>query len=104
MPITFHSEHSPDVLMLESVALELIKAMGHGGSVPGALAPVDLPAALANLERTVSAAAARAGGKAAADEADVEREPQVPLAHRAGPLLAMLRTAQSEGDHVMWER
>lgn len=104
MPITFRSKHSPDVLMLENVALEMIKSLGHGGSVPGALAPLDIPAALARLEQTV-AAAVRAGGTATTARDDDERsEPAVPLAHRAGPLLAMLRTALRGGDHVMWDR
>lgn len=101
--IVFRSKHSPDVIMLERVALEMIKGMGHGGSVPGALAPIDLPAALARLEQTVAAAAPTGGTPATDQDDDERREPAIPLAHRAGPLLAMLRTALREGDHVLWE-
>jgi hypothetical protein len=55
MPITFKSKHSPSIVMLEAVALELIRIMGHSGGVPGALAAEDIPAALERLERVVDA-------------------------------------------------
>ena len=68
MPITFKSKHSPDILMLENVARELIRMMGHSGTLPGSWAPEDLPAALATLE------AALAGGAAKPLDADRRRD------------------------------
>ena len=104
MPITFKSKYSPDVLMLETVARELIRLMGHSGSLPGSLAAEDIPAALARLE------AALAGGPTRALQADHpkvsdddNREPAISAAHRAGPLIKMLQTAARENEHVIWD-
>ncbi len=102
MPVTFRTRHHADVLMLEANARELIEAMGYRGGVPGALAPGDVAAALAALEAAVSAAPAKATADAEGDAE--ERPPAVPLAHRALPLLALLRAALRDGEHVLWER
>jgi Domain of unknown function (DUF1840) len=105
MPITFKSKYSPDILMLESVAKELIRLMGHSGSLPGSLAAEDIPAALARLE------AAIAGGATQALQADRPKaqdddhhEPAISAAHRAGPLIKMLQIAAREAEHVIWDR
>ncbi|MCC6707275.1 MAG: DUF1840 domain-containing protein [Gammaproteobacteria bacterium] len=105
MPITFKSKYSPDVLMLEAVARELIHLMGHSGSVPGSLAAEDIPAALANLERAIGEGPGRAlDADRRRDEDEDRRDKPVSVAHRAGPLLAMLKTALKEREHVLWER
>ena len=106
MPITFKSKYSPDILMLEAVARELIRLMGHSGSVPGSLAAEDIAAALAHLEAAISEGPTRAlaaDSKSRPADEDDKREAPVSVAHRAGPLLAMLKTAQKEGQHVLWE-
>lgn len=104
MPITFKSKYSPDILMLETVARELIRLMGHSGSVPGSLAAVDIGAALAHLEAAVSDGPARAlDADRPAQDDDPQHEPRISVAHRAGPLLAMLKTALKEREHVIWE-
>lgn len=102
MPITFKSKHSPNILMLDSVAHELIRKMGHSGSVPGSLAADDVAGALEKLNAALARAAAAAGGDVPGDD---EREdgPAVSLAHRALPLIAMLEKAQAEGDYVIWD-
>jgi hypothetical protein len=105
MPITFKSKHSPDILMLETVALELIKLMGHSGTVPGALATQDIPEALAHLKRAVASAPDRA---LEADRDDgkegEEREPPVSVAQRATPLIETLEAAIINDDYVIWDR
>lgn len=103
MPITFRSKHSPNILMLDSVALELIKKMGHSGSVPGSLAADDVAAALDKLNAALARAAAATGADAPDDD---EREdgPAVSLAHRALPLVEMLEKARAAGDYVIWDR
>lgn len=105
MPITFKSKYSPDVLMLEAVARELIRLMGHSGSVPGSLAAEDIAPALARLEAAVGENPARAleADSRAKDGDDDKPDTRVSVAHRAGPLLAMLRTALKEKEHVLWE-
>lgn len=111
MPIRFKSRHAPDILMLDAVARELIRLMGHSGSVPGAFAPADLPAALANLragiarlEQATLAAERRSEVSADEEERDRDDRNRVSAAHRAAPLLAMLETAIAQGDHVMWDQ
>lgn len=105
MPITFKSKHSPNILMLETVALELIKMMGHSGTVPGALATQDIPAALAHLKRAVASAPDRAleADRDDAQESE-EREPSVSMAQRAMPLREMLEAAIKNDDYVIWDR
>lgn len=106
MPITFKSKHSPNVVMLEKVALELLRLMGHSGTVPGSLMPRDIPPALARLEQAVHGAPDRPldADRDSHDEDDGEREPEISLSQRALPLLEMLRTALAEDDHVIWDR
>lgn len=103
MPITFKSKHSPNILMLDTVAQELIRKMGHSGSVPGSLAADDVAAALDNLNAALARAAAASGNETAADD---ERDdgPKVSLAQRALPLVGMLEKALAEGDYVIWDR
>ena len=105
MPITFRSKHSPDILMLEAAGLELITLMGHGGSVPGALAARDIPAALQRLKRAVGEDPARPLVTDRRDSANAaSREFVIGIAHRALPLIQMLETAIKESDHVIWDR
>jgi len=87
-------------------ALALLRAMGHTGTVPGAILAVDLPEALARLERALEAS----GNSDPTPQADVddddeaEREPVVTLRKRALPLQDMLRTAIANDSNLMWER
>jgi hypothetical protein len=105
MPITFKSKQSPDILMLETAALELIKLMGHSGAVPGSLAADDVSAALQRLEQAVHKAPNRA---LEADnrrvQNDEEESVQVSVAQRALPLLEMLKAALQAQDYVIWDR
>jgi hypothetical protein len=89
-------------------AVALLRAMGHSGTVPGAILAADLPAALQQLRRTLDAQATAAppapppsGNE---DEDEQEREPPVSLRMRAVPLLDMLETAIARDSDLMWER
>ncbi len=106
MPITFKSKHSPDILMLENVARELIRMMGHSGTLPGSWAPEDLSEALAKLEATLAGGAAQplAADRRRDDDEDHDRGRGVSAAHRALPLIEMLRRAQRDGDYVSWDK
>ena len=91
-------------------ALALLRAMGHSGTVPGAILAADLPAALAGLRRLLATQAATAPVAAppddpgAADDADEEREPPVTLRMRAVPFVDLLETAIAQESDLMWER
>ena len=54
MPIRFKSRHSPDIVMLETAGRELIRMMGHSGTVPGALGADAVSSALQRLEKAVA--------------------------------------------------
>ena len=91
--------------MLEAVALELIKLMGHSGTVSGALATEDIPVALERLEQATTATPDRPLEADRRDsEDDEDREPSVSMAHRALPLIEMLNSAMKEKDYVIWDR
>jgi hypothetical protein len=105
MPIIFKSKHSPNVMMLETVARELIHLMGHSGTVPGALAAEDIPAALERLEQAARATPDRPlEADRDGSESDDDREPAISMAHRALPLIEMLKSAVKEDDYVIWDR
>lgn len=88
-------------------AVALLRAMGHSGTVPGAILAADLPAALARLRKALEsqtqAAPAVPETEADADEQE-DREPPVTLAMRAVPLIDMIETAIARGSDLMWER
>jgi len=89
-------------------AVTLLRAMGHSGTVPGAILAADLPAALARLRRALETQAdAPSPEPGAAVEADPERDdapPPVTLRMRAVPLIDMIETAIARGSDLMWER
>jgi hypothetical protein len=89
-------------------AVMLLKAMGHSGTVPGAILAADLPAALANLRKVLDEQppVTTPPPQQADDDEDEEqeREPPVTLRMRALPLIDMIETAIARGSDLMWER
>jgi hypothetical protein len=90
-------------------AVTLLKAMGHSGTVPGAILAADLPDALAQLRRTLEQLAAAAPPpppvRTEEDEDEDEKsEPAVSLRMRAVPLIDMIETAVARNSDLMWER
>jgi hypothetical protein len=88
-------------------AIALLRAMGHTGTVPGAILAADLPDALARLERVIEIAGDSNPTPApprADDEDERDREPVITLRKRALPLIDMLRTAIARDSDLMWER
>ncbi len=89
-------------------AIALLRAMGHTGTVPGAILAADLPDALARLERTIEVMGdsnpTPAPPSDLDDEDEQEREPVITLRKRALPLIDMLRTAIARDSDLMWER
>jgi len=100
MLVTFHTKAYADITMFGDVAVKLLQLMGLSGTVPSALMPEDIPAALeklrAALQRQVEAALSPGGG------GDEERP--VSLSHRATPLIALLEAAQAADAEVMWDK
>ena len=98
--VTFSCNAAPDITMFGDVAVQLLKLMGHSGTVPGALLAADVPAALARL-KSGTAAAGPPPIQADNEEPD---EPPVSLATRAYPLIGLLEAAAREEADVMWEQ
>jgi hypothetical protein len=88
-------------VMFGDVAVELLKMMGHSGTVPSALLAADIPAALARLKPAV----AQAPEPAPPPEADGRpAEPRVSVRQRAFPLIDLLERAARARADVLWDK
>ncbi len=97
MLVTFHSKDHYPIQMLGQPALELIHLMGITAKVPGAIAADDVPQAYWQLQEALSALAG------AAVTVDEEGQPEVTLAQRAVPLVAMLKAAIKTQHPIYWD-
>jgi hypothetical protein len=89
------------VTMFGDVAVPLLKLMGHSGTVPSAILPEDIPAAVARLKDAVAAGpddTSSADGK----DGDSKEELPVSLKQRAFPLIELLERAARRDCEVMW--
>jgi hypothetical protein len=87
--------------MFGDVAIRLLKMMGHSGTVPSALLAQDVPAALERLQAAVEKDRQSPEPEQPAEEED--DEPAVSLAHRALPLIELLKAAAKAEVNVMWD-
>jgi len=90
-------------------AVTLLKAMGHSGTVPGAILAADLPAALTSLRKALEEQALVPPPPAPTttdgdEDEEREREPPVSMRMRALPLIDMIETAIARDSDLMWER
>jgi len=102
MLVQFDSEVG-GLTMLGDTAVQLLKLMGHSGTVPSAILAADIPAALERLERALAqhAATAPPGTKGAEGN---EGEQPVSLRQRAYPLAELLKAAAKRKCDLMWDR
>lgn len=89
-------------------AVTLLKAMGHSGTVPGAILAADLPAALTSLRKALEEQALVPPPPAPTttdgdEDEEREREPPVSMRMRALPLIDMIETAIARGSDLMWD-
>lgn len=104
MLITFRCRSYANVTMFADIALEMIKMMGHSGTVPGAISAQDVPDALSKLNSALSAKnAAEENRPTDVDEEEEQVEPAVSLGRRAFPLIELLKSAIKEECEVMWD-
>jgi hypothetical protein len=87
-------------------AVQLLKMMGHSGTVPGAILAADLPAAVEKLRAALASADAAPASHADDDDDGEDSEDEAPIAlqARALPLLDMLETAVKCQSGLMWDR
>ncbi|MBA4142125.1 MAG: DUF1840 domain-containing protein [Nitrosospira sp.] len=106
MLIAFKTDAYADIIMFGDVAQQLLKMMGHSGTVPSAILAEDVPAALERLKRAVEvkeesiAEPEPASGPAKAPDKDDSQA--VSLAYRALPLIELLTAAAKKHRDVMW--
>jgi hypothetical protein len=101
MLVKFDSE-AGSFTMNGDIAVQLLKAMGHSGTVPSAILPKDIPGALARLKASVDAGPQAAIESSGTDDND-KKEVQVSLRQRAFPLIDLLTRAADKGAEVMWK-
>lgn len=108
MIVTFRTQAYADIMMFGDIAVQLLKLMGHSGTVPGALLAEDIPEALDRLKKAIAAQPAAVPEKEKKDrdddEEEEEKEPPVSLAHRALPLIELLEAAAAARCDVLWDR
>ncbi|EJD0682577.1 hypothetical protein BBM62_15180 [Vibrio parahaemolyticus] len=106
MLITFRCRSYANVTMFGDIALEMIKMMGHSGTVPGSISAQDVPDALSKLTSALSAKNAAEENLPTdvdVDEEEERAEPAVSLGRRAFPLIELLKSAIKEECEVMWD-
>lgn len=99
MLVRFRSD-AGDMIMFGEVAVTLLKMMGQSGGVPGAILAVDIPAALARLQRAVAANRPESPPPEAREAGE---PPPVSLRQRAFPLIDLLTRASKKHADVIWE-
>ncbi len=87
--------------MSRDIAVQLLKAMGHSGTIPSAILPGDIPHALARLKSAMDASPGVSLRTAVKDDQNREDLP-VSLRQRAFPLIDLLTRAAREEVEVMW--
>ncbi|EKA7380843.1 DUF1840 domain-containing protein [Vibrio parahaemolyticus] len=106
MLITFRCRSYANVTMFGDIALEMIKMMGHSGTVPGSISAQDVPDALSKLTSALSAKNAAEENLPTdvdVDEEEEQTEPAVSLGRRAFPMIELLKSAIKEECEVMWD-
>ena len=103
MLIVFKCQACANITMFGSVAQQLIQMMGSGNAIPGAITAENVPDALKRLQSALSRYKETADQQISTDEDDEQNEPSVSLAHRAIPLIDMLKAAIEDEADVIWE-
>lgn len=80
-------------------AVQLLRMMGHSGTVPSAILAADIPAALERLRESLKQAP-----PPPPREDDEEHEEPIPITRRAVPLIELLQNAIAEQADVTWDR
>jgi uncharacterized protein DUF1840 len=99
MLVTFKSGAHGEFTMFAEIAEDLLKMMGHSGTIPSALSAKDVPEALKCLKKAIEYEPGAAHEESSTED---EEEPEVSISGRAYPLVEMLTAAAEDGSTVMW--
>ncbi|MCC2682545.1 MAG: hypothetical protein K0S36_2109 [Nitrosospira multiformis] len=102
MLVTFKTSAHADIIMFGDIAKQLLKMMGHSGTVPSAMVADEVPAALDRLKHAVEAK--RADEAKPRDNAEQADDQSVSLKYRALPLIELLSAAARKHCDVMWDK
>lgn len=100
MLVKFTSKSAASVSMFEKDAGQLLKLMGHSGTIPSAIRGKDVADRLATLESALQGDPDDLTDDTVRTEDD---EPPVPINRRAYPLIELLRTAVATNENVAWD-
>jgi len=105
MLVTFTCPAYADITMFGDIAVQLIKMMGHSGTVPSAILAESIQPSLERLQAAIAKdkEAAEPQGSMEGEE-EQDGEPNVSLAHRAFPLIEMLKAAAEAECDLMWDK
>ncbi len=106
MLVRFRSEAYADIKMFGDIAVELLRMMGHSGTVPSAMMPEDIPAALERLDKALASRepdADQAKADLESEDEDEDEERRVSLKNRALPLISLFQAAAEKQVPVMWD-
>jgi hypothetical protein len=90
------------LIMFGDVAVELIKMMGHSGTVPSAILAADIPQAIARLDAALGTLPPDARSKADAERKD--DAVKVSLRKRAFPLIELCRRVAEADADLLWDK
>ena len=106
MLVTFRSKAWSSITVFGDVAVSMLKMAGHGGSIPGAIAAEDVPAAHERLRQAMVAAQAGMRQAPAPEQEDEDSQEAVrDRALRMGadhPLVQLFAAAAAQGADVTW--
>ena len=103
MLIKFKTDAYADIIMFGDVARQLLKMMGHSGTIPGAILAPDVSNALDRLKRAIESAKS-AEQPPNQERGDENEQASVRLSYRALPLIELLTAAAKKKRDVMWEK
>lgn len=103
MLVTFKTDAYADIMMFGDVAKQLLKMMGHSGTIPSAMVAEEVPAALERLKRAVDAERA-SDVPESGEGAEQSNDQNVSLKYRALPLIELLTAAAKKNCDVMWDK
>lgn len=96
MLVTFSSKAYENLSYFQGVAEQLIRLMGHSGTIPGAIKAADVPDALHHLQEGL------AGGTANEPTHFEEDTEIISLTKRAIPLTHLLEASIKQHCDVLW--
>ena len=102
MLIRFESKAGGGFSMYEEDAKQLLKLMGHSGTIPSAIAGADVADALKTLENNLAAAQQAAPNTPDASEEDGEKKEKISVNRRAYPMVELLKLAAAQKTDVLW--